>query len=85
MKWYKWLVHFVNPPASRCALKISCPAYFHLATVEDCDSTASEVLVVTVCLPGGQRYITVLEEQDLHLKKSEYFSEFQILHLTLEL
>lgn len=48
MKWYKWLVHFVNPPASRCALKISCPAYFHLATVEDCDSTASEVLVVTV-------------------------------------
>lgn len=33
---------------SRCGLKISCPAYSHLATVEECDNTAGEVLVVTV-------------------------------------
>lgn len=64
VKWYKWLVHFVNPPASRCGLKLSYLAYFHLATVEECDSTAAEVLVAfffLFFLPGGQRYITLLE------------------------
>lgn len=64
----------MNPPAG---LKISCPAYSHLATVEECDNTASEVLVVTVFYLVGSVISqfgleTVIEERDYTRGKYEY-------------
>lgn len=77
MKWYKWLVYSVNPPARRCGLKIPRPAYSHLATVEECDSTAGEVLVVTVFVYlVGSVTSQLLEGRVRHLRKSEFFFNF---------
>lgn len=82
VKWYKWLVHFVNPPASRCGLKLSYLAYFHLATVEECDSTAAEVLVAFFFTWWAALY-HAFRERNRHSRGSENFSGLQILHLAL--
>lgn len=76
---------------SRCGLKISCPAYSHLATVEECDNTAGEVLVVTVFYLVGSVISqfgleTLLEERDHTWKIRIYFRiVFKLLLLALEL